>query len=162
MTQLSEHFSLEEFLRSETAARAGREITLETPDIEPNLKRWCDLAGEVLRARIGNVIVVLSGYRPPWLNSLVGGAATSAHMFGCAADIIVPRMTPAAVCRAVEAAVAEIPFDQVILEFGHWCHLSVARPGVKPRGDVYTAHKVKGALGLVTRYTPGIHEELFA
>lgn len=159
-TQLSEHFTLEEFFFSETAARMGVPVTLppDDPSILANIKRWIDLLGEPVRAKVGRPIILLSGYRPPWLNKTVGGSPHSAHMFGRAGDCLAPGMTPAALATAV--ASTDLPFDQVILEFGRWCHIGIAPEGYEPRRQVLTAHKVGAPLQ--TQYTPGVHEEFFA
>jgi zinc D-Ala-D-Ala carboxypeptidase len=150
MTPLTEHFSLEEFLRSETAARLGRAVTIDDPAIQDNLLRWCQTIGEPLRAMLGRPIVVLSGYRPPWLNAMVGGATNSMHMFGCAADLIVPGLNVPDV--ALTAMRSPLPYDQVIFEFGQWTHVGIALAGVTSRHQALTATKVDGA----TRYEPGI------
>lgn len=45
---------------------------------------------DVLRHRLGTGLVVSSGYRCPDCNAAVGGAASSQHLAGKAADILVP------------------------------------------------------------------------
>jgi hypothetical protein len=57
----------------------------------------------------------------------VGGSKTSQHCEGCAADFNVKGMSPDAVVRAI--VTADIPYDQVILEFDSWVHISI--PTVK-------------------------------
>jgi uncharacterized protein YcbK (DUF882 family) len=42
---------------------------------------------EALRERLGQPLVVASGYRSPWYNRKVGGAERSQHMAGKAFDI---------------------------------------------------------------------------
>ena len=121
--QLSEHFELAEFLVSETAARRG--ITNEpTPQIIDNLRRLCQLVLEPLRVKLARPVVITSGYRSQALNRAVGGSPTSHHMQGRAADLIVPGITPLAVCQA--ASQLKLPCVQIIHEFGRWTHLSVA------------------------------------
>lgn len=149
---LSPNFTLAELLRSEAAARRGRVIETPEPWIVDNLVRLCDTVLEPLRARIGRPIVTLSGYRPPWLNDLVGGSKTSDHMTGCAADILVPGLTPFVVARRIE--MAELPFKQCILEFGQWVHVSVPKAGDPPKRELLTARHVNGR----TVYTFGLTE----
>src|SRR2546430_2137038 len=98
--QLSQHFKLEEFLRSEVAARMGRPITIDDPQIQTNLVDLCEEILEPLRLLLDAPITVLSGLRPAWLNTMIGGASKSAHIDGRAADIVVVGMTPIAVCTA--------------------------------------------------------------
>jgi zinc D-Ala-D-Ala carboxypeptidase len=146
---LSPHFSLAELTFSETAIRAGREIS---PDetIIANLRNLCVSVLEPLREALGAPIVISSGYRPEWLNIIVGGSKTSDHMSGRAADIRAIGLAPIQVCR--KACELELPTNQVILEFGRWCHISVAPINAVPRGDVLTAKSIKGQ----TTYYPGL------
>src|SRR5437660_12788445 len=120
--QLSTHFKLEEFLRSEVAARMGRPITIDDPHIQTNLVDLCEEILEPLRLLLGAPITILSGYRPEWINSMIGGAKNSAHIHGRAADIVVAGMTPIAVCTMVKDS--KLLFDQCILEFNEWCHVA--------------------------------------
>jgi zinc D-Ala-D-Ala carboxypeptidase len=121
--KLTTNFDLAEFTVSQTAARFGMDNN-PPADVMVNL---LELAGalEIVRARLGFPIVISSGYRSPDLNKAVGGAPNSAHVLGWAADITCPGFgNPLQVARAI----AQIPgfrYDQVIHEFGAWCHLSV-------------------------------------
>jgi hypothetical protein len=137
--QLSEHFELAEFLVSETAARRG--ITNEpTIDAIDNLRRLCQLVLEPLRVKLARPVVITSGYRSLALNRAVGGSPTSHHMRGRAADIIVPGMTPLAVCQAANQL--KLPCVQIIHEFGQWAHLSVAASN--ERTQLLTAKLAQG------------------
>ena len=134
--QLTKHFSLEELIASEAAVRLGIDNT-PTDEILLNLQALA--AGlELARSALGGrPIHVNSGYRCHALNKKIGGAKNSQHMKGLAADIIFPSFgPPLAVCRAIVAA--RVPSDQIIHEFGQWCHVSFAAPGEKPRGDLLT------------------------
>lgn len=152
MTQLTPRFALGEFLRSGSAARVGRKIEVPAEAIILNLRRLCELVLEPLRTEMGRPIVVLSGYRPLWLNEMVGGSKTSDHMTGCAADIVVPGLTPLVVCRRIERA--DLPVKQVIHEFGEWCHVSVMPAGLAPKREYLTAAHRNGR----TVYTKGLEE----
>ncbi len=147
--KLSENFELDEFLRSEAAARAGRKIE-PTQDVVTNLERLCALVLEPLRVSVGRPITVLSGYRPLWLNQMIGGSVKSEHLDGRAADIIVSGLTPEQVCRRI--ATLDLPFNQVILEFDTWCHVSVCPIGGSPGRELLTASKRAGR----THYEVGI------
>ena len=119
---LSPHFSLAEFTVSETAAR--RDIDNTPPaEVMPALKRTAQ-GLEAVRVRLGCApIIVTSGYRSPALNAAIGGAAQSQHMTGEAADFICPRFgSPAEIAAAlVDSGIA---YDQLLLEFGRWIHIS--------------------------------------
>ncbi len=145
--QLSEHFELAEFLVSETAARRG--IANEpTPEIIDNLRRLCQSVLEPLRVKLARPVVITSGYRSPALNRAVGGSPTSYHMLGRAADILVPGMTPLAVCQAAQQM--KLPCAQIIHEFGRWAHMSVAISNERPQ--LLTAKLNHGK----TVYKPGL------
>lgn len=149
MTQLSTHFALDEFLRSETAARMGRQIQ-PTDDIEAELRRLCSIILEPIRIRVDKSVHVLSGYRPQWLNTLIGGAKASEHIEGRASDIEVEGYTPMQL--AILIIEMGVPFNQLILEFDEWVHVSVAPVNEKPKREVLTARHIGGR----TVYLPGI------
>lgn len=147
--QLSEHFSLEELIASEVAARQGIDNT-PPPDIIANLR---ELARglELVRNSLGNLpIHVSSGYRCPELNARVGGARNSAHLSGLAADIVCPQFgSPLDVCLLI--ASRHIATDQIIHEFGSWCHVAFAAPGTFARNERLTiASAARG-------YEPGLN-----
>lgn len=84
--KLSDHFSLEEMVRSQTATI--NKITNKPSQAEIDwLKYLCVHVLEPLRAHMGRPITISSGYRCPRLNALVGGVNASQHMYGQAADI---------------------------------------------------------------------------
>ena len=121
MTQLSTHFTLEEMIASQEGARRGLDNTAPA-DVLEHLRDMCAKLEEV-RALLGRPIMISSGYRSPQINAAVGGSATSAHMYGYAADFICPSFgPPLAVCQAIEES--GLGYDQLIHEFGAWTHLS--------------------------------------
>lgn len=152
---LSPHFDLQEFLVSETAARMGREVDA-TEGVAFNLQRLCNLVLEPVREYVERPIVITSGYRPEWLNNVVNGSKTSAHMSGCAADIIAPGMPASVLANRIAFMAAMLgdvmQIDQLILEFGRWVHIGIAEEGNEPRGELLTARYVDGR----TVYDPGI------
>ncbi len=141
--QLTDHFSLEELIASETAARTGIDNT-PPADLMPNLLTLAQGLERVRSALGGRAIHINSGYRSAALNAAVGGANKSRHMHGLAADILCPQFgSPLEVCRAIVAA--RIETDQIIHEYGKWCHVSFAAPGKTPRGELLTiANAVRG------------------
>lgn len=130
---LSENFTLEELIRSDAAARNGWDNTPNEVEIE-NLKRLASLLQQVKTAVGGKAVMINSGFRSKQVNDSVGSKDTSQHRLGCAADLRVPGMTPK---QVVEACIsASVPFDQIILEFDSWTHISVPNtPETKPRGQ---------------------------
>lgn len=120
---LSPHFTLAEMTVSEVAARRG--IPNEpTPEALEALYRTAT-GLEAVRAVLGKPIIVTSGYRSPAVNRLVGGQPSSQHLRGEAADFICPAFgTPAEVVDALVKSAVQ--YDQCILEFGRWVHISFA------------------------------------
>ena len=130
--RLSEHFTLEEFTRSGTAVR--RHIpNIPEPLHVSRLRHLCRHTLEPMRRRFG-AIRVTSGYRCPRLNALVGGAATSQHTLGEAADIHTGGREMSE--KMFDFARRNVPYDQLILEHKpalgiYWLHVSLRsdRPG---------------------------------
>ena len=91
--RLTKNFSLEEMVRSETAARLGINNEPGTIPME-NMKRLAEAILQPLRDAYGKPIIVSSGYRSPALNKAVGGVPNSQHQYGQAADIQAPRKCP--------------------------------------------------------------------
>jgi hypothetical protein len=126
--QLSEHFTLEELIASETAERNNWDNTPNASEIA-NLVRLAEMLEQV-RGLLGKPIMINSAFRSKQVNDGVGSRDSSQHRVGCAADIRVPGMNPDEVCRAIIAA--KLPYDQIIREFyspdskaGGWTHISV-------------------------------------
>ena len=121
-TSLSEHFTLEELIASDTARRYRLDNT-PTPAVLENLRRTAQFLEDVRAALGGKPIRINSGYRSPAVNKAVGGVGTSAHCFGHAVDLLCPDFgTPFQVCQRLLQA--RIPCDQIIHEFGRWTHIS--------------------------------------
>ena len=83
---LTEHFTLEEFVRSTTAKMRGIDNTPGAYEIA-NLRLLCKKILEPARLKMGIPITVTSGYRSPQVNKVVGGVKGSLHLIGKAADI---------------------------------------------------------------------------
>lgn len=124
--------------------------------IYSNLRRLCLHTLQPLRDALGPVHVV-SGFRPPKLNGLLGGSSTSQHQYGQAADIVVSGHSPLEVACWLRDHVKA--YDQLIHEFGEWVHVSVPGAGKSPRNAPLTAVKVPRRIGKPrTVYVPGIHD----
>ena len=128
--KLSENFTLEEMIASETAARHGIDNTPDN-DALMNLRRLA-LFLEQVRNVLGKPIHINSAYRSPAANKKVRGKITSQHCKGAAADIKVKGMTPKEVVTAIIKA--DLEYDQVIQEFDSWTHISIPNTkDAKPR-----------------------------
>lgn len=125
--QLSPHFSLRELTRT-----THRNIDNSPPaDVLARLRILCSDFLEHLRSRFGP-IVVTSGFRCRELNTAIGGATDSAHLYGCAADVV-PADPNVSLEQMMHWVVHEsnLSFDQVILEHSgndDWLHLGMLRP----------------------------------
>lgn len=104
-TLLSPHFKLSEFFTSSVGFRRGLVpykspasipgFLAKHPDVLPNLKELASVL-ESIRETLGRSIIVTSGYRTKYLNSLVGGHPNSAHLDGRAADFSIINLGAAA------------------------------------------------------------------
>ncbi|MFJ4353907.1 D-Ala-D-Ala carboxypeptidase family metallohydrolase [Pseudomonas sp. NPDC089428] len=140
---LTPHFTLNEMTASQIAAREGLDNT-PPPEVISNLRLLCEVLEQV-RTLFGRPIIINSGYRSAAVNARVGGAQKSQHISGLAADFTVVDVHNRDVVRRLsESAVA---FDQLILEFDSWVHLSVC--AAAPRREVLTIRKGTG-------YLPGL------
>ncbi len=121
MTQLSEHFTLEELVRSASAEQRGLDNTPSSAVVDA-LRRSAASLEQVRHALGDQALRVTSRYRSVQVNKAVGGAVNSAHCLGYAIDFLHPSLTPYEVCRQLLAS--GIAYDQLIHEFGSWTHIS--------------------------------------
>ncbi|PUA16817.1 D-Ala-D-Ala carboxypeptidase family metallohydrolase [Glaciimonas sp. PCH181] len=149
MTTLTEHFTLEELVHSDTARILGI-ANVPTPAIVANLRRLAQFNEMVRLALGGAAMTISSGYRCPALNRAVGGARNSAHLHGLANDFIAPTFgTPLAICQTLKKSYLE--FDQLIYERAGgaiWVHLAIAREGSQPRRQTLTVDNKSTRIGL--------------
>ena len=118
---LSNHFTLEEFIFSDAALRKNLDNTPDAETIE-HLKETASLLEQV-RELLGHPIIITSGYRSLKVNSAIGSKPTSDHVLGYAADFRCPDFgTPADICHAIMDST--IPYHQLIHEFQSWVHIS--------------------------------------
>ena len=130
---LSPHFTYEELIHSDVAVRNGWDNTPSETE-KANLVRLADLLEQVKAALGGKPVMVNSAYRSKQVNDAVGSKDSSQHRIGCAADLRVPGMTPREV--VLSCIGAGLRFDQIILEFDSWTHISVPNEvGQTPRGS---------------------------
>jgi hypothetical protein len=125
--KITEHFSTEEFERSETAMRLGIDNTVPNR-LLPNIQALCENVLEPLRQQFDEPVYISSGYRCPRLNKAVNGAKKSQHMKGQAADIY-SRQGAKRLREWYLWMVDNLSFDQLIWETRDggrrkWIHVS--------------------------------------
>lgn len=116
--QLTEHFHLSEFTRSDKAQALGI-VNKPTAVHRENLLRHARFLEALRRWTGGRRITIHSGYRCPALNAAVGGVPTSDHANGDASDISVEGLTPRDLALLIWKLIEEgkLPrLDQVIME----------------------------------------------
>ena len=111
--QLSKHFRLEEFEKSQTAQRLGIKNKAGSGEIK-NLTDVCYGVLEKVRVKYDKPVIVTSGYRSPELCEAIGSKATSQHTKGEAVDFEVIGVPNIQVAYFIEA---NCDFDQLILEY---------------------------------------------
>jgi len=152
--QLSEHLSLAEVTRSESAKRKGIS-NMPTPEHIENFKLLAENIFEPIRNHFGKPIYISSGYRSEALNKAVGGAKSSQHCKGEAIDIDMDGNANGVTNKMVFDYIKDnLNFDQLIWEFGttsnpDWVHVSYNSDG-KQRKQILRA--VKSGRG--TSYLP--------
>jgi len=124
------YFTLHELTKSATAKRCG----IDNTPSQTVIKNLHDLVVNVLdplRLAWGMPIIVSSGYRCPRLNTLVGGAKNSQHMYGQAADIRTVSDHPDDNMKLLRCLLEQnLPFDKLISEYvddegrPNWIHIS--------------------------------------
>jgi len=152
--QLSEHFNLKEFTKSETAIRKRIDNTPNAAHAE-NLKNVCEKILEPVRNHFGKPVRINSGYRGPALNAAVGGSSKSQHCNGEAVDFEIDGLPNPDLAKWVSE---NCDFDQIILEFydpkegpnSGWVHASYTSSGPN-RKQKLTAVTMNGK----TVYKPG-------
>ena len=111
--QLSKHFRLEEFEKSQTAQRLGIKNKAGAGEIK-NLTDVCYGVLEKVRVKYDKPVIVTSGYRSPELCEAIGSKSTSQHTKGEAVDFEVIGVANIQVAYFIEA---NCDFDQLILEY---------------------------------------------
>lgn len=126
--KLSENFSLQELLKSQTALRKGIDNKPTDPSVITNLQVLCEKVLQPIRDHFARPVVINSGYRCSKLNKAIGSSSKSQHTKGQAADIEIPGLSNKELAEYIED---HLPFDQLILEFYNgvdpnsgWVHVS--------------------------------------
>ena len=138
MNYLSEHFSVEEMTRSQTAREKRIDNTPPEAAVR-NLKILCTQVLEPARAELGRPVIITSGYRCAKLNAAVGGVLKSYHTKGMAANIRIDNLKDA---YNLAKLLNDRPLtDLVLIEHSttaQWLHVQWSR---YPRYRVNFDHK---------------------
>jgi hypothetical protein len=124
--QLSKHFTLEEFEKSQTATRKGITNKAGSGEIK-NLGDLCYEILEPVRAKFDKPVTITSGYRSPELSEAIGSKSTSQHCTGNAVDFEIAGVSNLAIALWISN---HCNFDQLLLEYytgepsSGWCHVS--------------------------------------
>lgn len=135
------YFTLAELLKSDTATKRGIE-NAPTWDIVEHLRTLVEDFLDPLRAAWGKPIRVTSGYRCKKLNAAVGGASTSVHMIGYAADLQTSgSFVPFRDFVEEWARKTGRKFDQILVETdkktgAQWIHVGLYSNSGAQRGQV--------------------------
>ena len=126
----TKNFSYDELYASPTAARLN--INNEPDSIaKDNLRKLANKILQPIRDKWRSAIIVTSGYRSEKLNKAVGGAKTSQHLLGEAADISVGgRDKNKKLFNVIYKMIqkGEIEVGQLIDEYNYkWIHVSLPR-----------------------------------
>ena len=118
------YFSITELCNSDIA----REYKINNaPTTMQQLDNMCNLIHYVLqplRCKLGKAVYILSGFRCKALNShpKIKGVANSQHLTGEACDIMVKGCNAKTLFEYIKGS--DIEYDQLILEYNQWVHLS--------------------------------------
>lgn len=139
--KLSEHLDLVEVTRSEYAKRNGIN-NMPNPEYTENLIELAQKIFEPIRKHFNKPIHISSGFRSKILNERIGGSKNSQHTKGEALDIDQGNRKDN--MEIFEFIKNNLPFDQLINEFGYdWIHVSYNTDG-RQRGEVLDAIKEEG------------------
>jgi hypothetical protein len=130
--KLSENFTLQELIYSDTAVRKSIFNEPNEEQIE-NLKLICKNILEPVRESFNSPVIVSSGYRSIKLCEAVGSSAKSQHTKGQAVDFEIVGVANKDVSDWI---VSNLNYDQCILEFWNeneansgWVHCSYLNTG---------------------------------
>lgn len=152
--QLSKNFWLAEFTQSQVATRLGISNNPNPHEIAA-LRQLAENVLQPIRDHFGKPVVINSGFRSPQVNHRIGGAASSQHTRGEAADIEIPGVSNLELAKWIRD---NLEVDQLILEgynplvgpSSGWVHVSWR---ANPRQSVLTATFTNGR----AHYSRGIN-----
>lgn len=130
--RLSQHFTLQEMTKSQTATRLGIDNTPSEAHIDA-LRALCMNVMEPIRLYASAPVVVSSGFRSPFLCEEIGSSPKSQHAKGQAVDFEVVGLDNYTVACWIRD---NLEFDQLILEF--------YQPGKPNSGWIHVSYKDDG------------------
>ena len=141
--KLSKYFSLREMVFSKIAEDNDIDNT-PTPEILEKLKYTASQLDKV-RYLLGNPVNLSSGYRCLKVNRRIGSKDSSQHVNGEAVDFKCELFgSPKKVFDKIRES--DIHFDQLILEFNSWVHISFVKEGGRRESliiDRFGAERIK-------------------
>ena len=133
---MTEHFTLNEFLRSDTATRYKIDNTPNKEQLE-NIEFVAEQL-EIIRSYYKKPMIITSGFRTKELNTLLKGSKTSQHMQGLAVDINLKSKEENKIFfNLVNKLIQEkkIKVYQLIDEYNYkWVHIGFSK--TNPKGQV--------------------------
>ena len=147
LVQLTDHFTLAEFVRSHKASKRG--IDNSAPRAVRNNLRRLARRLEAIRqwACDHQALLISSSYRCFELNNLVGGTRQSYHLYGLAADLYSNHMEANELFLRIREAHQEgrlIGWDELIVEDDRWVHFGCAPPHSDPLMKTLVSSVVDG------------------
>ncbi len=124
--QLSKHFTLEEFEKSQTATRKDIKNKAGSGEVK-NLGDLCYEVLEPVRAKFDKPVTITSGYRSEELCEAIGSKKTSQHTTGNAVDFEIAGVSNLEIALWISN---HTNFDQLLLEYytgepsSGWVHVS--------------------------------------
>ena len=133
---MTEHFTLNEFLRSDTASRYKIDNTPNKEQLE-NIE-FVARQLEIIRSHYNKPMFISSGFRTKELNTLLKGSKTSQHMQGLAVDINLKSKEENKIFfNLVNKLIQEkkIKVYQLIDEYNYkWVHIGFSQ--TNPKGQI--------------------------
>lgn len=122
---MGKYFTIAEMTKSETADRLGINNRIPQKYLT-KVQYLIDNVLDPLREWYGHPIYVNSGYRCEELNKAVGGAETSFHLTGCAADLDVHSREENQ--KLFEHVREHLPYTELGWEGGgQWVHVALMK-----------------------------------
>ena len=149
--QITKNFTLSELTYSDTAKKKNLDNMPSQTEYN-NMKTLCEKVLQPIRDHFDKPLIINSCYRGKQLNEAVGGAKTSQHCKGQAADIEIKGMSNYDLACWIRD---NMEFDQLILEFtdnikndinAGWVHVSYVSPS-QNRKQCLTINKSGTKLG---------------
>ena len=136
--RISKNFKWAEFTKSDTATRFHIQNEITDWDVRDNIIALVWEVLQPLRDSWGGPLFINSGFRSAELNKAVGGAETSQHTKGEAADIACSD--PISLAKLAKRM--RLSYDQLII-YDSFVHISHKRDGDN-RGEILYSPKYRG------------------